>query len=336
MRRWAIDFDSLTVCKAAFVKPMECLSVSKLPEGKQWVYEVKLDGYRAVAVKADLDLTLYSRQQKVLNKQFPHIVAALRELPPGTVVDGEIVALDDAGRPTFNLLQNFRSDPSSKVCYYVFDLLCWGNRDTTGLRLIERRALVNAIPGDIRNPRIRISEYLQVSAADMLAAIRGQRLEGVIGKRIDSVYEPGKRTGAWIKHGVNLGQEFVIGGYMPGPHGLDSIIVGYYRGKDLIYVARIRDGFVPASRRSVFEKLQPLVTAKCPFVNLPEIGRSRWGEALNAEKMKKCVWVRPGLVAQVEFLEWTEQDHLRHARFAGLRDDKDPRKVVQEHSSETD
>ena len=123
---------------------------------------------------------------------------------------------------------------------------------------------------------------------------------------------------------------------MPGPHGLDSIIGGYYRGKDLIYVARIRDGLVPASRRSVFEKLQPLVTAKCPFVNLPEIGRSRWGEALNAEKMKKCVWVRPGLVAQVEFLEWTEQDHLRHARFAGLRDDKDRRKVVREHSSETD
>jgi ATP-dependent DNA ligase len=201
MRR-AIDFDSLSVCKAAFVKPMECLSVSKLPEGKQWVYEAKLNGYRAVAVKADSDLTLYSRQPKVLNKQFPEIVAALRELPPGTVVDGEIVALDDAGRPTFDLLQNFRSDPS-KVCYYILDLLCWRNRDTTRLRFLERRALVNAIAGDIRDPRIRISEYLQVSAVDMLAAIREQRLEGVVGKRMDSVYEPGKRSGAWIKHRVS-------------------------------------------------------------------------------------------------------------------------------------
>jgi bifunctional non-homologous end joining protein LigD len=325
------DFDSLTVCKAGFIKPMECLSVSKLPEGEQWAYEVKFDGYRAVAVKADLDLILYSRQKKVLNKQFPGIVAALRELPPGMVVDGEIVALDDAGRPTFNQLQNSRSD-HSKVCYYVFDLLCWRNQDTTGLRFLERRALVNAIVGDIRDPRVRISEYLQVSAADMLAAIREQRLEGVVGKRMDSVYEPGQRTGAWIKHRLNLGQEFVIGGYIPGSHGIDSIIVGYYRGEDLIYVARVRNGFVPASRRAVFTKLKALVVPNCPFANLPEEkGHSRWGEALDEEKMKKCTWVKSTLVAQIEFLEWTEQDHLRHSKFVGLRDDKDPRNVVKEN-----
>jgi bifunctional non-homologous end joining protein LigD len=198
----AIDFDSLTPRKAAFVKPMECLSVSKLPEGEQWVYEVKFDGYRVVAVKADLDLILYSRQKKVLNKEFPEIVAALRELPPGMVVDGEIVALDDAGRPKFNLLQNLRSGPS-KVCYYVFDLLCWRSRDTTGLRFLERRALVNAIVGDICDTRIRISECLQVSASDLLATIRERRLKGVVGKRIDSIYEPGKRTGAWVKHRVS-------------------------------------------------------------------------------------------------------------------------------------
>jgi ATP-dependent DNA ligase len=201
MRRWAIDFDSLTQCGAAFIKPMECLAVSKLPEGEQWAYEVKLDGDRAVAVKADSDVTLYSRQKKVLNQQFPEIVAALRELPPGMVVDGEIVVLDDAGRPSFSLPQNIRSDPA-KACYYVFDLLCWRNRDTTGLRFLERRALVNAIAGDLRDPRIRISEYLQVSASDMLAAIREQGLEVVVGKRIDSVYEAGKRSGAWIKHRI--------------------------------------------------------------------------------------------------------------------------------------
>ena len=333
----AIEFDSLTPRRAAFIKPMECLSVSKLPEGDEWVYEVNLDGYRSVAVKMDSDVILYSRREKILNNQFPYIATTLRELPPGTVVDGEIVALDDAGRPSFNLLQNFHSGPSSsKVCYYIFDLLCWRNRDTTGLRLLERRALVNALAGDIRDSRVRISDYLRVSAADMLAAIREQRLEGVVGKRTDSLYEPGKRTGAWIKHRVNLGQEFVIGGYTPGAHGLDSIIVGYYRGKDLIYVARTRNGFVPASRRSVFEKLQALATAKCPFANLPENGRLRWGEALDADKMKKCVWVRPELVARIEFLEWTKQDHLRHARFVGLRDDKNPRKVVQELSGETD
>ena len=164
----------------------------------------------------------------------------------------------------------------------------------------------------------------------MLSAVREQRLEGIVGKRKDSVYEPGKRSGAWIKHRVNLGQEFVVGGFTPGPHGLDAIIVGYYRGKDLIYVARTRNGFVPASRRRAFEKLRPLVTPKCPFVNLPETRKARWGEALTAEKMKKCIWVRPEIVAQVEFLEWTDADHLRHSKFAGLRDDKSAREVVKE------
>jgi ATP-dependent DNA ligase len=116
------------------------------------------------------------------------------------------------------------------------------------------------------------------------------------------------------------------------PHGLDVIIVGYYQGKDLIYVARVRNGFVPASRRRVFEKLRPLVATKCPFVNLPETRKARWGEALTAEKMKKCVWVRPEIVAQVEFLEWTEGEHLRHSKFAGLRGDKEPRSVVKEQA----
>jgi bifunctional non-homologous end joining protein LigD len=122
----------------------------------------------------------------------------------------------------------------------------------------------------------------------------------------------------------------VIGGFTPGPHGLDAIIVGYYRGKELIYVARTRNGFVPASRRRVFETLRSLVTPKCPFVNLPETREARWGEALTAEKMKKCVWVRPEVVTQIEFLEWTDADHLRHSKFAGLRDDKQARLVVKE------
>jgi hypothetical protein len=106
---------------------------------------------------------------------------------------------------------------------------------------------------------------------------------------------------------VNRGQELVIGGYVPGTHGLDFIIVGFYRGRDLIYVARVRNGFVPASRRQLFEKLRPLVIPECPFANLPETHRSRWGEGLTPEDMKKCVWLRPELVSQIEFLEWTER-----------------------------
>jgi ATP-dependent DNA ligase len=107
---------------------------------------------------------------------------------------------------------------------------------------------------------------------------------------------------------LNRGQELVIGGYVPGPHGLDSTIVGYYRANELVYVARVRNGFVPAIRRQVFEKLRPLVAPNCPFVNLPEAHKARWGDGLTAEDMKKCVWVRPEPVAQIEFLEWAESE----------------------------
>ena len=323
---------SLPQKDAAFVEPMECLSVSKLPEGSQWSWEIKLDGYRAVAVKSGDKVTLFSRNRKSLNRQFPYIVEALADLPARTVLDGELVAIDESGRPDFNLLQNFRS-AASRIQYHLFDLVCLKGRDLTRLPLVERRALLNSIP--IRDKRIKIVDYVEASSTDLLAAARQQRLEGIIGKRKDSLYESGKRTGAWIKHRLNSGQELVIGGYLPGTHGLDAIIVGFYREKDLLYVARVRNGFVPASRRRLFEILRPLVTSECPFANLPERHRARWGEGLTAEDMKKCIWLRPELVAQIEFLEWTESGHLRHSKFVGLRQDKDPGSVVKEHSRES-
>jgi bifunctional non-homologous end joining protein LigD len=173
-------------------------------------------------------------------------------------------------------------------------------------------------------------QHFETSAEEMIRAVHQQGLEGVIAKRKDSRYEPGKRSGSWAKYRLNRGQELVIGGYVPGAHGFDSIIVGYYRGNKLVYVARVRNGFVPASRRQVFAKLQPLVAPACPFVNLPETHKGRWGDGLTAEDMEKCVWVRPELVAQIEFLEWTGSDHLRHSKFAGLRQDKDARTVINE------
>jgi ATP-dependent DNA ligase len=246
-------------------------------------------------------VTLFSRNQKPLNKRFPYIAGALADLPDGTVADGEVVAIDDSGRSDFNLLQNFR-EAAARIHYCIFDLLCCKDRDLTRLPLVERRALLKSLVS-IRDKRIRISEYVEASATSLLSAVREQHLEGIVGKRRDSLYEPGKRTGAWIKYRVNRGQEFVIGGYFPGPHGFDSLIVGYYKGKDLMYVARTRNGFVPASRRQVFSKSKHLVTPTCPFVNLPETRRPRWGEALSAEKMKKAVWLRPEAVARLEFLD---------------------------------
>jgi bifunctional non-homologous end joining protein LigD len=297
------------------------------------MYEIKLDGYRALGIRSRGDVRLLSRRNKSFDRQYPLIVEALAELPDDAVVDGEVVALDEAGRPNFNLLQNFRS-AASRMHYFIFDLLIFEGRDLTRLPLIERRRIMRSVL-KFASPRIRISDYVEASSKDLLHAVREQGLEGIIGKRKDSTYEAGKRSGAWIKYRVNRGQELAIGGYIPGSHGLDSIIVGYYRENDLVYVARVRNGFVPASRRQVFERLHPLVAPDCPFVNLPETHKGRWGDGLTAEDMKKCVWVRPERVAQIEFLEWTESDHLRHSRFAGLRKDKNSRNVFKEHAGES-
>jgi ATP-dependent DNA ligase len=189
-------------------------------------------------------VTLFSRRKKSFNKQFPHIVESLADLPEETVIDGEVVAIDDGGRSNFNLLQNFRAE-ADRIQYYVFDLLCWKGRDVSRLPLIERRELLRSLVV-VRDKRIRISDYVEATSADLLSAVRNQGLEGIIGKQKDSHYQPGKRSGAWIKYRVNRGQEFVIGGYFPGPHGFDSLIVGYYEGDKLMYVSeRICAGFSP-------------------------------------------------------------------------------------------
>ena len=299
----------------------------RVPEGPQWSYEFKLDGYRLEAVKSGGKITLYSRRQNVLNTKFPYIAVALKGLPDETVIDGELVALASDGRPNFNLLQNYRS-VESQIIYYAFDLLTLKGRDLTQLPLSERRAVLQSILPV--NEHVGISISVQKTAQEMIALVREQGIEGIVAKRTDSIYQPGKRTGSWSKHRVSLGQEFVIGGYVPSNLGVDSLVVGFYRGSDLIYAGRVRAGFVPATRRQVYEQIKHLKTDRCPFANLPEKAAGRWGEGLTAEKMKECVWLKLEAVARIEFLEWTGADHLRHTKFSALRDDKDPRKVVRE------
>jgi ATP-dependent DNA ligase len=254
--------NSLPRREAEFVEPMECLAVTKLPGGPEWVYEIKLDGYRAVAINAKGKPNLYSRNRKSFSRQYAHIVTALNDLPIDTAVDGEIVALDDAGRPNFNLLQHSRSQ-GSRICYFIFDLLVYQGRDLTQLPLLERREIVQSAL-KFASPNVRIAQYFETSAETMFQSAREQGLEGVVAKRKDSRYEAGKRTGAWAKYRLNSGQKLVIGGYVPGAHGVESIIVGYYKKSDLIYVARVRNGFVPATRRQVFAKLRPFVVPANP------------------------------------------------------------------------
>jgi ATP-dependent DNA ligase len=193
---------------------------------------------------------LYSRLGNVLNRKFPYIAAALEKLPDDTVLDGELVALGAEGRSDFNLLQNFRS-AESQIHFYAFDVLTFKGKDLTHLPLSERRSILSKIVPE--NNHVSLSAVSNGSASQMLAFAREHKLEGVIAKKLGSAYQPGKRTGLWMKHRIDVGQEFVVGGYTPGTHGFDALILGFYRGKELIYSARVRAGFVPATRREVFE-----------------------------------------------------------------------------------
>jgi ATP-dependent DNA ligase len=183
------------------------------------------------------------------------------------------VALGTDGKPEFNLLQNFRS-AEARIVYYAFDILVHKRRDLTGLPLSERPKILSGVIKP--HHHVELSAVSDKSAKEMLKFVKEQGLEGVIAKRADSIYQPGMRSGLWSKHRISMGQEFVVGGYTPSANGVDALVVGFYRGKDLIYTGRVRAGFVPATRKEVFAKIKHLKTDKCPFSNLPEKEAGRW------------------------------------------------------------
>jgi bifunctional non-homologous end joining protein LigD len=306
---------------------MECLQVERLPEDDDWIYELKLDGYRAQGIRDSRGARVLSKNGKDLSKKFPAVATALdHALMEQTVVDGELVAFDEDGRPSFNVMQN--AGPKDHVVFFAFDLLVDRGRDVKGLPLSDRRSILES--SVIFSDLVQCSDHFSGSLATFTAGVEKIGGEGVIAKRLSSHYEPGKRSGAWRKKRITIGQEFVIGGFTKGSHGVDAVIVGYYEGKHLIYVASVRAGFVPPTRRTVHGLLEPLITVVCPFKNLPERTTGRWGDGLTAAKMKACVWVKPSLVANFEFLEWTGTSHVRHIKFVGMRNDKDPHRVVRE------
>ena len=310
---------------ASFIECMECLPVANLPDGPAWTYEIKLDGYRLEAVKTGGDVTMYSRRGNILNRQFGSIAEALADLPDDTVLDGEVVAIDDKGRANFNLLQNFRSAETT-IRYYAFDVLMHKGKLLIEQPLERRRDTLSKIL-----PRNNCISLAAVSrdADQMLAFVKEHTLEGIVAKRVDRPYEPGKRSGLWSKYRINLRQDFVIGGFTAG-NPFDALIVGVYSGKQLRFAGRVRAGFVPATRRAVLAKLKGLTIERCPFANLPDKTAGRFGEGLTAEKMKSCTWVKPEIVVCIEFAEWTGADKLRRTKFLSLRDDVDPRMVVRQ------
>jgi bifunctional non-homologous end joining protein LigD len=197
-------------------------------------------------------------------------------------------------------------------------LLTLQGKDLTKEPLYRRREILRIKVMPRLQDSIRYSETLEASPADLIEAVREQGFEGIVAKRRNSLYEPGKRSGAWRKMRVHQRRDFVIGGYTPAGRSFDSILVGYYKGRELMFVGKVRAGFTPALRTAVFKRFQGLETDRCPFKNLPESRRGQWGEGLTAADMEKCCWLKPRLVAMIEYFEWTAADHLRHSMFARL------------------
>ena len=301
----------------------------KLPDGDAWCYELKFDGYRALAIKTARTVHLRSRNDNDFTARYPQIVKALSPMPDETVIDGEVVALDPDGKPSFNLLQNYGS-AGAPLHFFIFDLLVLKGTDVMAEPLTKRRELLEQHVFPKMEEPVRYSPLLDASLKDLIQSVKSQGLEGLVAKRRDSKYEPGERSGAWQKMRINQGQELVIAGYTPSPKNFDALVIGYYEGDNLIYAARTRNGFTPASRVELFKKMKPLEIKECPFANLPEKNAGRWGAGLTAAKMAECRWLKPVLVGQFEYVEWTSDAHLRHSRFMALRDDKKAKDVRRE------
>ncbi len=235
-------------------------------------------------------MQLRSRNDNDFSLRYPAIVKALAHLPDETIIDGEVVALDVSGRPSFNTLQNYGSS-RVPIFYYTFDVVVLAGRDLRSEPLDTRRELLRTKVLPKLGEPIRYSADLEASLPDLIRSVREQGLEGLVAKRRNSLYEPGQRFCAWRKMRINQGQEFVIGGYTPSPKNFDALIFGYYEGKKLIYVARTRNGFTPTLREQLFRRFRSLQTPDCPFSNLPETRSGRWGQGLTAAKMKECRWL---------------------------------------------
>src|SRR5271166_1004984 len=319
-----------------FLEPMKAKLVGPGPTGDR-IYEVKFDGYRALALRGGAETRILSRNAKDLGKKFPEVRDSIAALDvQDVIIDGEIVALDEKGRSSFQALQGFdMGQERPPIVFYAFDLLRLNGKDLRNLPIEERKAeleeLLKESPGVIR-----YSVSFTKDVRELLSRTRELGLEGLIGKRSGSRYEPGKRTGAWIKLKLNQEQEFVIGGYTE-PEGsrkyFGALLVGFYEGKKLKFAGRVGTGFSEKLLSTLFSKLDKIQVEKCPFYNLPAVGRGRWDQGLTAAEMERCHWVKPTMVCQVKFTEWTRDDRLRQPVFLGIREDKNANEVVREKVS---
>jgi len=300
------------------VRPMLATLAREPFDHQDWLFEVKWDGYRTVAEVRDGEVALYSRNLLPLNEKFFPIAEALRKAGFTAVLDGEVVVVDDQGRPDFELLQNYHKSGSGHLLYYVFDLLHFQGHDLTGLPLLQRKELLKRIlPA---SPRIRFSDHVMKEGVLFFRVVRDRGLEGIIAKQVQSTYRIGSRSRQWLKLKTELTQEGVIAGFTAprgGREHFGTLVLGLYAGGEFTCSGHAGGGFGATELEAIRSRLEPLIQEECPFKVLPESGAP-------------VTWVRPELVCEVVFHGWTVEGVMRQPVFKRLREDKSPREVVRE------
>jgi bifunctional non-homologous end joining protein LigD len=324
----------LPSAKPQFIEPMKARLVDEPPKHGDWLYELKFDGIRAMAIKNDRKVSLISRNGNKLDARFPEIVGAVKNLPVREyVIDGEVVALDEDGRSSFQLLQGLEMEGrKAPLRFYVFDLLQLDGKSLLGPPLEQRKQVLAKICENVGDP-IRYSGEISGDVKSLLAEVKRRGLEGLIGKQRNSVYEPGRRSGMWIKLKCVNEQGFVIGGYTP-PAGsrkyFGAILVGYYEIGKLRFAGKVGSGFTEKSLSMLHKKFREEEHDDCPFVDLPSKQGGEWVQGITPSMMKKMHWVNPKFVAEIKFAEWTRDQKLRQPVFLGMREDKAATEVKRE------
>jgi len=301
--------------------PMLATLTGEAFDNDQWLFEIKWDGYRSLAYCSQDKVSLMSRNKKEFTEKYEPVAAALADIGMDAVLDGEIVAVDEKGLADFQSLQNWQNTPV-QLQYFIFDILWMDGYDLTKLPLIKRKALLRKlIPED--DPVIKYSDHVVGEGKVFFNAALKQGLEGIMAKKADSVYAVGERTADWLKIKTALRQEVVIAGFTEPRNTrkyFGSLLLGVYDGDELVYVGHTGSGFNTASLQSIYEKLQPLIIEDCPFEKCPRGNMP-------------VTWVKPKLVCEIKFTEWTKERIARHPIFLGLRSDKKSKQVVFEKAS---